>query len=96
MLGYPIKFIHPKITIVIGNIGKIDIEAKIRNNTGDTTVKFYLDGKLKETKTTPPYSYTLDDKSFGRKHTLKVVASDSSGDVAQDSTTFRLFNFGMF
>jgi len=71
----PIIYLNKNITIVIGNIN-ITVEAK--DNAEIDRVEFYVDGVPKKTDYLPPYNWNWNSKSFG-KHTLMVVAYDTSG-----------------
>jgi hypothetical protein len=60
-------------------IGKIDINVDVINlEYGIDRVEFYIDGILKETDITEPYSLVWDERDFFR-HTIKTVAYDDSG-----------------
>jgi len=63
-------------------VGKIDIDVDAANiNYGIDRVEFYIDGDLRETDTTEPYSWMWDEHVFFR-HTIKTVAYDGSGNNA--------------
>jgi hypothetical protein len=70
-------------------IGRIDIEVYVHNYLyfplDAKKVEFYIDGTLKSTDTTSPYSWTW--KSLGlikHRHTIKVMAYDTNGNSASD------------
>ncbi|HEC81963.1 MAG TPA: hypothetical protein ENI42_06030, partial [Thermoplasmatales archaeon] len=66
--------------------GKITVEADAYDNqSGVNKVEFYLDGTLKSTDTTTPYSWTWKGVAFFR-HTIKAVAYDNAGNTASDET----------
>lgn len=73
-------------------VGKIDIDVDAANiNYGIDHVEFYIDGDLKETDATEPYSWTWDEHVFFR-HTIKAVAYDSSGNnVTRELLVWKFF-----
>jgi len=62
-------------------IGKIDIEVNATDNTGVTSVEFYVDSVLVSTDSSAPYKWTWSDISFFR-HIIRVVAYDIAGNQA--------------
>ncbi len=71
------KEILPFFTPLI--FGKIDVDVYANNIDNEIDrVEFFVDGELKEIDTSEPYSWTWDERVFFR-HTLKVVAYDTSG-----------------
>jgi hypothetical protein len=51
--------------------------------SGVASVKFYVDGALRATDTTSPYSFSLDPKTLTKgTHTLTAVATDGAGNAA--------------
>ncbi|RLF29717.1 MAG: hypothetical protein DRN05_01050 [Thermoplasmata archaeon] len=54
--------------------------------------EFYIDGKLKETITTPPYFWQWNEKAF-LKHTLETRVYDQQGNsISTGEMTFYIFN----
>ena len=54
-------------------------------------IDFYIDDNLKATVSDAPYSFLWDDKSF-KRHTIKIVAYDVSGNFASDEiNVFKFF-----
>jgi len=90
-----VKIIKPENALYLSNkkilpffrpliIGGIDIEVEASDNiSGISRIEFYVDGETKEFDYSEPYSWTWDEKAFF-KHTLKVVAFDRSGNIAND------------
>jgi len=66
--------------------GKITITANTSDDlSGIEKVEFYIDGKLKETDTTSPYSWIWNEKRlFMHKHIIKVISYDEQGNSAFD------------
>jgi hypothetical protein len=73
----------PKNTIIYG---PITITANVTSDQSITRVEFWVDGKLKGTVATAPYTYLwkpiIQFKGLSLKHTIKVIAYDSSGNHA--------------
>jgi len=63
-------------------IGKITISITSNNPTDVTKVEFYIDNKLRETLTAPPFEWIWSDRLFGR-YIIKTMAYDESGSVAK-------------
>lgn len=64
----------------------ITVEATASDASGIALVQFYLDGVLVATRTTAPYSYAWNtDSSTDGAHTLRVVAVDADGRIAEQS-----------
>jgi len=63
-------------TWIIGRI-TIDVEAS-DTESGIDYVEFYVDGKLKSTDITPPYSWEWSETTFFQ-HVIKVIAYDNVG-----------------
>ncbi len=70
-------FSLPKNTIIIG---KLTISISSENPSDVTKVEFYINNKLKETLSAPPYAWVWSDRLFGR-YTVKTMAYDESGNV---------------
>jgi Zn-dependent metalloprotease len=65
-----------------GTSGTITFSATATDNVGVTKVEFYVDGVLKGTDTTSPYSMTLDSTTLtNATHSLTVKAYDAAGNV---------------
>ncbi|HJV21361.1 MAG TPA: M4 family metallopeptidase, partial [Holophagaceae bacterium] len=65
-----------------GTSGTITFSATASDNVGVTKVEFYVDGVLKGTDTTSPYSMTLDSTTLANgSHTLTAKAYDAAGNV---------------
>lgn len=63
--------------------GPITIEAE-----SDTTldkVRFYINGKLKNTDSSPPYSWTWNENPVYLQNLIQAIAYDNSGNIAGDS-----------
>lgn len=72
-------------------IGPITIEVEASQIPfGINQVEFFIDGNLKSTDNTAPYSWTWTTPAFFT-HTIKVVANDSSGNNASDEITMKKF-----
>ena len=76
-------FSLPRTTVVYG---PITIKAKVTADAGVDRVEFYIDGKLKKTDTSSPYTYHWAPiRSF--KHVIMVRAYDTNGHTASDEVT---------
>jgi hypothetical protein len=65
-----------------GTSGSITFSATASDNVGVTKVEFYVDGVLKGTDTTSPYSMTLDSTTLANgTHALTAKAYDAAGNV---------------
>ena len=73
------KKIIPFFTTIV--IGSVDIEIDVSDDSGIGYVSLYLDGNEVANFTAPPYTWTWSEKGFG-KHEIKIVASDTFGNVA--------------
>lgn len=69
--------------------GNIEIEAFVHDfwfrsrNDDAVKVEFYIDGVLKETVYSEPFSWTWSEKSVGQ-HNIKVIAYDEDGNAVED------------
>lgn len=75
------KVINFPIALILGNI---DIEVSATDQQGGTgmnKVEFYVDGSLKHTATSTPYTWTWNEKALGKK-TITTIAYDSAGNSA--------------
>ena len=79
-----------------GTSGTITFSATASDNVGVTKVEFYVDGVLKGTDTTSPYSMTLDSTTLSNaSHSLVAKAYDAAGNVGTSTTvTFTISNSG--
>jgi len=63
-------------------VGTVAINATASDNVGVTKVEFYVDGALKSTDTTSPYSYSWDSTSVANgSHSLTAKAYDAALNV---------------
>ncbi|WP_257305446.1 M4 family metallopeptidase [Geothrix campi] len=77
-----------------GTSGTITFSATASDNVGVSKVEFYVDGVLKGSDTTSPYSMTLDSTTLtNASHTLTAKAYDAAGNVGTSTTvTFSVSN----
>jgi len=77
-----------------GTSGTITFSATASDNVGVTKVEFYVDGALKGTDTTSPYSMTLDSTTLTNgSHSLVAKAYDAAANVGTSATvTFSVSN----
>jgi len=61
----------------------VDIEATATDNSGISEVKILINGEEKASFSSPPYSWTWDEKAFG-KQTITVEAYDLAGNKEVD------------
>jgi hypothetical protein len=65
-----------------GASGTITLSATASDNVGVSKVEFYVDGALKGSDTTAPYSMTLDSTTLANgSHALTAKAYDAAGNV---------------
>lgn len=65
-----------------GSSGTITLSASASDNVGVSKVEFYVDGVLKGSDTSSPYSITLDSTSLANgSHTLTAKAYDAANNV---------------
>ncbi|TZF87883.1 Ig-like domain-containing protein [Cognatilysobacter lacus] len=70
-----------------GTSGTITLSATASDNVGVTKVEFYVDGALKGSDATSPYSMTLDSTTLSNgSHTLVAKAYDAAGNVGSSSS----------
>jgi hypothetical protein len=70
-----------------GSSGSITLSASASDDTGVSRVDFYVDGTLKATDTTAPYSVNLDSTTLSNgTHSLVAKAYDAAGNVGTSST----------
>lgn len=78
---------------VSGTSGTITLAATASDNVGVARVEFSVDGTLKGTDTTSPYSMTLDSNTLANgTHTLTAKAFDAAGNNASSSVSFSVSN----
>lgn len=79
-----------------GASGTITLTAVASDNIGVTKVEFWVDGALKGTDTTQPYSVAMDSRSLPNgTHSLLAKAFDAAGNSASSSAvTFDVSNVG--
>jgi hypothetical protein len=67
-------------------VGTVSINATASDNVGVTKVEFYVDGALKSTDTTSPYSYSWDSTAVANgSHSLTAKAYDAALNVGTSS-----------
>jgi pseudomonalisin len=67
--------------------GTVSVTASASDNVGVTKVEFYLDGALKSTSTTSPYSWSFNTTTVANgSHTLQSKAYDAAGNVGSSAT----------
>lgn len=70
-----------------GTSGTVTLSASASDNVGVTKVEFYVDGALKATDTSSPYSASLDSTTLADgSHSLVAKAYDAAGNVGTSST----------
>src|SRR5450830_1358594 len=70
-----------------GSSGTLTLSAKASDNVGVSKVEFYVDGALKGSDTTSPYSMTLASSTLSNgSHSLVAKAYDAAGNVGSSST----------
>jgi hypothetical protein len=75
--------------------GTVTVQASASDNVGVTEVRFYIDGSLKTTDTSSPYSYSWDTTGYSDgSHAVKAVAYDAAGNNAEDTNTVTVSNGG--
>ena len=66
--------------------GTVSMTATASDSVGVTKVEFYIDGALKATDTSSPYSYSLDTTQLSNaSHALLAKAYDAAGNMGQSS-----------
>jgi len=69
-----------------GNSGNITLSATASDNVGVAKVEFWVDGALKGTDTTAPYSMTLDSRTLPNgAHSLVAKAFDAAANSASST-----------
>src|SRR5690606_11929474 len=73
--------------------GVVTISANASDNVGVEKVEFSVNGSLKLTDNTSPYSYSLDTKSMNNgSHTVSARAFDAAGNSATTTITINVQN----
>jgi hypothetical protein len=74
--------------------GAVTVISSASDNIGVNRMEFYLDGVLKSTGTTAPYSFIWDTATVANgSHTLSARAYDAAGNVGQSGyDTVTVFN----
>jgi hypothetical protein len=73
--------------------GTITVSASASDNVGVAKVEFYLDGVLKQTDTSSPYTFSWDTTTAtNASHTLTAKAYDAAGNTASASVTVAVNN----
>ncbi len=71
-----------------GVFGNVTITASASDNVVVKRVDFYIDGKLLAMDTLSPYSFIWNSSTASRGvHTIKAVATDTSGNTASSQIT---------
>jgi hypothetical protein len=67
--------------------GTVAVNASASDNVGVTKVEFYMDGTLRSTDTSSPYSWSWDTTAFANSsHSLVAKAYDAAGNVGTSTT----------
>jgi hypothetical protein len=72
-------------------VGPITIEISADDNSGTSTVEFYVDDDRKATITEEPFDWYLNLRLLG-EHTLKAVVFDGAGNTATAEQTATIWN----
>jgi hypothetical protein len=73
--------------------GTITVTANASDNVGVARVEFYVDGSLRATDTSSPYSYDLDTTQLSNgSHAIKAKAYDAAGNNAEHQVTVSVEN----
>jgi hypothetical protein len=72
-------------------LGNVTVAASASDNVGVKKVEFYVNGVLKATKTTAPYTFKWNTRSFAKgTYTLTAKAYDAANNVGSKSITLYL------
>lgn len=90
-----VSIINPKKNEVISETKTITVF--VLDSAGVAKVELYIDGKLADALTAPPYNFSWDTLSDSSKyengtHTIKVIAYDKAGNTASDSRSVKIMN----
>jgi hypothetical protein len=70
-----------------GSTGTITLSASASDNVGVTKVEFYIDGVLKGSDTSSPYSLALDSTTLANgSHALVAKAYDAAGNIGSSAS----------
>jgi fibronectin type 3 domain-containing protein len=73
--------------------GVVSVSANASDNVGVAKVEFSVDGSLKLTDNSSPYSYSLDTKTLNNgNHTVSAKAFDAAGNSATNTITINVQN----
>jgi subtilisin family serine protease len=73
--------------------GSVSVAANATDNVGVARVEFYVDGNLKNTDSTLPYSWSWDSTTVANgSHAISAKAFDAAGNSALDSVTVTVAN----
>ncbi len=73
----------------------VSVTASASDNVGVTTVEFRVDGNLKFTDSSAPYSFSWDTTLYSDgSHTVSATAYDAAGNSAVDTNTYTVSNGG--
>ena len=80
----------PTVTItsaVVTKNNKVNVSVTATDNVGVVKVELYLDGKLNQTDTTAPYTFSVNTAPLpSGSHTLQAKAYDAAGNVGLSNT----------
>ena len=73
--------------------GRTTISVSTSDNSGISKVEFYIDGSLKNTDSSAPYSFTwFTYRATNWKHTITVISYDNFGNSNSASMTVKVMN----
>lgn len=71
----------------------VNVTASASDNIGVSKVEFYLDGSLKQTSTTLPFSWLFNTTTvLNGSHSVTARAYDAAGNTASDTITLNVLN----
>ena len=74
-------------------LGKVTIEVEASDEEGIEKVEFYLNGNIKFTDYSEPYSWLWNEFAMG-SYEMRVIAYDVEGNEAEDRINVIALNFG--
>ncbi len=85
----------PEVTITSPADGEIVVPgfavvAQVLDNVGVDSVELYIDGRLVETQTVPPFAFTTEPALTAGDHQLRLEAADARGNVTSAERTVML------
>ena len=91
--GVTVSITNPSDNSVFQSGNSVSIAATAATNTGYiSNVSFYIDNVLKSTDSSSPYQYNWNTTGYaGGSHEIKVVATNSTSDTAQEIIHVSLF-----